>query len=119
MGQVSVSINDRSYSVACGDGEEAHVKELAGYISKAVTELAADVGQVGDARLLLMAGLIITDELSEALQKIKVLESDIERLSSAKSSATEQTREAENALADVLDGAARRLEELTRRVETV
>ncbi|MBI1260978.1 MAG: cell division protein ZapA [Rhizobiales bacterium] len=119
MGQVTVSINDRSYSVACGDGEEAHVKELAGYISRQVTELAAEVGQVGDARLLLMAGLIVADELSESLQKIKMLEGDIERLSNAKSSATERTREAENALADVLDGAARRLEELSRRIETV
>jgi len=119
MGQVTVSINERSYSVACGDGEEGHVRELAGYISKQVTNLAQEVGQVGDARLLLMAGLIITDELSEALQKIKMLEGEIATLSSARSLASDRNRDAENALADVLEGAARRIEELSRRLEAV
>lgn len=119
MGQVTVSINERSYSVACGDGEEGHVRELAGYIAKQVASLAQEVGQVGDARLLLMAGLIITDELSEALQKIKMLESEIESLSNARSLATERNRDSENALAEVLEGAARRIEDLSRRLEVV
>ncbi len=117
MGQVKVSINDRSYTVACGDGEEAHVRELASYINKHVTGLAQEVGQVGDARLLLMAGLLVADELSEALQKVKLLEQELESLSSQRASAAERTREAEDSLADVLDDAARRIEELTRRIE--
>ena len=117
MGQVKVSINDRSYTVACGDGEEAHVRELDSYINKHVTGLAQEVGQVGDARLLLMAGLLVADELSEALQKVKLLEQELESLSSQRASAAERTREAEDSLADVLDDAARRIEELARRIE--
>lgn len=117
MGQVKVSINDRSYTVACGDGEEAHVRELASYINKHVTGLAQEVGQVGDARLLLMAGLMIADELSEALQKAKMLEQELESLSSQRASAAERTRQAEDSLADVLDDAARRIEDLARRIE--
>ncbi|PKQ05665.1 MAG: cell division protein ZapA, partial [Alphaproteobacteria bacterium HGW-Alphaproteobacteria-11] len=53
MGQVKVSLNDRTYTVACGDGEEDHVRELAAYMNKHMTALAQEVGQVGDARLLL------------------------------------------------------------------
>jgi cell division protein ZapA len=117
MGQVKVSINDRSYSVACGDGEEDHVRELAGYINKQVTALAQEVGQVGDARLLLMAGLLVADELSDALQKTKMLEQEIETLTGSRASAAERTREAEDSLADVLDDAARRIEDLARRIE--
>ncbi|MFN4354620.1 cell division protein ZapA [Parvibaculum sp.] len=117
MGQVKVSINDRSYTVACGDGEEAHVRELAGHINKHVTGLAQEVGQVGDARLLLMAGLMIADELSEALQRTKMLEQELESLSSQRASAADRTREAEDSLADVLDDAARRIEDLARRIE--
>lgn len=117
MGQVKVSINDRSYTVACGDGEENHVRELAAYINKHVTGLAREVGQVGDARLLLMAGLLVADELSEALQKVKMLEQELESLSSQRVSAADRTRQAEDALADVLDEASRRLEDLTRRIE--
>lgn len=117
MGQVKVSINDRSYTVACGDGEEDHVRELAGYINKQVTALAQEVGQVGDARLLLMAGLLVADELSDALQKTKMLEQEIENLTGSRASAMERTREAEDSLADVLDDAARRIEDLARRIE--
>ena len=58
MGQVNVSINDRSYSVACGDGEEDHLRELARYLDGHVGDLAKSVGQVGDTRLLLLAGLL-------------------------------------------------------------
>ena len=117
MGQVKVSINDRSYTVACGDGEENHVRELAAYINKHVTGLAQEVGQVGDARLLLMAGLMITDELSEALQKVKMLEQELDSLSAQRTSAAERTREAEDSLANLLDDAARRIEDLARRID--
>lgn len=117
MGQVKVSINDRSYTVACGDGEEGHVRDLAGHINKHVTSLAQEVGQVGDARLLLMAGLLIADELSEALQKTKMLEQEIEAMSGTRASALDRTREAEDSLADVLDTAARRIEDLSKRIE--
>jgi len=111
MGQVKVSLNDRTYTVACGDGEEDHVRELAAYMNKHMTALAQEVGQVGDARLL------ITDELSEALQKTKLLDQEIENLSGARSSALDRSREAEDALADVLDNAARRIEDLAKRIE--
>lgn len=117
MGQVKVSLNDRTYTVACGDGEEDHVRELAAYMNKHMTALAQEVGQVGDARLLLMAGLLITDELSEALQKTKMLDQEIENLSGARTSALDRSREAEEALADVLDNAARRIEDLAKRIE--
>ncbi|ABS63724.1 protein of unknown function DUF710 [Parvibaculum lavamentivorans DS-1] len=117
MGQVKVSINDRSYSVACGDGEEAHVRELASHINRHVVSLAQEVGQVGDARLLLMAGLLVADELSDALQKTKLLEQEIESLSGTRASAQERTREAEESLAEVLDTAARRIEDLAKRIE--
>jgi cell division protein ZapA len=117
MGQVKVSLNDRSYTVACGDGEEDHVRELAAYMNKHVTALAQEVGQVGDARLLLMAGLLITDELSEALQKAKMLEEEIKNLSGARASALERGRDAEDSIADVLDKATRRIEELANRIE--
>lgn len=117
MGQVKVSINDRSFTIACGDGEEDHVRELAAHVSKHVTDLAEQVGQVGDARLLLMAGLMIADELSSAMQKTRMLEQEMENLSSQRGSLMERTRDAENSLADVLDDASRRIEELARRIE--
>ena len=67
MAQVDVTINDRSYRIACDDGQDGHLIQLAQYVDSRVQELVSSVGQVGDARLLVMASLLIADELSETL----------------------------------------------------
>jgi cell division protein ZapA len=71
MAQVNISINGRAYEIACGDGEEAHVIKLGKYIDDKISELVAQMGQVGDARLLVMTALLITDELSDAYAKLE------------------------------------------------
>ena len=65
MGQVSIDINGRSYGIACDDGEEDHIVTLGGRLAERVQELADAVGQVGDARLLVMAGLLLIEELNQ------------------------------------------------------
>ena len=66
MGQVSVTINDRSYRLACGDGEEDRLVELATYVKSKIEQLTAEIGHAGDERLMLMAALMIADELWDA-----------------------------------------------------
>jgi cell division protein ZapA len=76
MPTVEVMVNGRRHAVQCGEGEEARVKGLAAYVDRKVAELAADGAQVGDARLMLMASLMVADELSDAYDKIKELEAE-------------------------------------------
>ena len=71
MPQVEVSINNRGYRIACDEGQDEHLQRLAEYVDKRVQELAAAVGQVGDARLLVMASLLIADELSETYASLQ------------------------------------------------
>ena len=66
MPQVDVTINGRHYQIACDEGQEGHLAQLASYVDDRVQELVAAVGQVGDARLLVMTSLLVADELSEA-----------------------------------------------------
>ena len=66
MAQVEVTINGRGYTVACEAGQEGHLTQLAAMLDSRVTDLAGAVGQLGDARLLVMAGLLLADELEEA-----------------------------------------------------
>ncbi len=66
MAQVDLMINGRSYSVACGDGQESHIKKLAADIDSRVHQLAEQLGAVGEARLLVMAALLMADELQDA-----------------------------------------------------
>lgn len=71
MAVVDVKINQRMYQVACDDGQETHLMKLAEGIDQRVRDLSASMGQVGDARLILMAGLLLADELTESLEAIE------------------------------------------------
>ena len=117
MGQVNVSVNGRNYTVACDEGQEKHVAELAQYIDGHITELAASVGQVGDARLLLMASLLVSDELSEMVGRVESLEAEIEDLKQSHTEAMRKANSAEAKVADVLEAAAKQIEDVSARVE--
>jgi cell division protein ZapA len=66
MGQVTITLNGRSYRLRCGDGEEQRLLELAEHVDDRLASLVAEFGQVGDERLLLMTALMIADELFDA-----------------------------------------------------
>ncbi len=78
MPMIDITVNGRRHSVQCGEGEEARVKGLAAYIDRKIAELALGNNQVGDARLMLLASLMVADELSDAYDKIKELEASLE-----------------------------------------
>ena len=63
MAQVDVSVNGQSYRIACEDGQEDRLVDLAAMVDEKVLDLVNQIGQVGSNRLLVMAALIIADEL--------------------------------------------------------
>lgn len=65
MGEVAVTIGGRRYPITCDDGQEEHVAALAAYVDQRASALAATVGEVGEARLLVMASLVVADEVAE------------------------------------------------------
>jgi cell division protein ZapA len=107
MATVEVSVNGRRHMVQCGEGEEARVRQLASYVDRPVSDLARGQTQVGDARLLLMASLLVADELSDAFEEIKRLK---EALEGRANGAEEQAAAAVEAVAQELESIAAQLE---------
>lgn len=70
MAQVEITINGRDYRIACEDGQESHLTALAGYIDGKIGELVHEVGQIGDTRLMVMASLLVADELSDTREEL-------------------------------------------------
>jgi cell division protein ZapA len=66
MGTVNVEIGGRSYPLSCRDGDEPHLVDLAAVIAEKVQGLTQSLGTMTEARLLLMAALMVADELFEA-----------------------------------------------------
>lgn len=78
MPTVEITVNGRQHVVQCGQGEESRVRQLASYVDRRIADLARGQAQVGDARLLLMASLVVADELSDAYDEIKRLRAGTE-----------------------------------------
>ncbi len=114
MGQVVVEVNGRPYTMNCSDGEEEHLMELAQLLDSEVLNIKRGVGQVGDIRLLLMAGLVIADRLSDGLHRIEELQDEVASLREARSGMKKLGAEQEDMVAERIDAAAKRLEALAR-----
>jgi len=109
MGQVAVEINGRKYQIACDDGQEAHLARLGTYIDNRVDELVAAVGQIGDARLLVMVSLLVADELSDAYSELDVARSADDGAAALLN--------AEDKLSAKMEGLALRIESIAETVE--
>jgi cell division protein ZapA len=114
MPQVALTINGRSYQVACDIGQEDRIRQLGQYIDGKVSEFAKSSGQIGDARLILMASLVITDELAEATESLRN-----ERTRGGAGATIEQDRAAatESVLAAGIESLAARIEAVALRLE--
>lgn len=102
MAQVDITVNGRVYKVTCDAGQEGRLQQLASYFDRQVTQLSRELGQIGDARLMLLSALTICDELFEARRRI----ADIEQAADALD-------------ADTMGGARRVMEAAARRVEAL
>jgi cell division protein ZapA len=105
MAHVSVTIDNRRYRLACNEGEEARLAQLAAIIDGKIAELRAEFGEIGDQRLVVMAALTIADSLTEARDE---LEAERERVRAALARS--------DAAAANLDALGARLEALAERL---
>jgi len=81
--QINVTIDGRSYRMACGEGEEAHLTGLAATLDGRIGEMRKSFGEIGDMRLQVMAALTIVDELAELRMRYATLETDVAALRAA------------------------------------
>jgi cell division protein ZapA len=116
MPLVNVMVNSRAYTIACDEGEEDHLKELAAHVDAKVRELLESVGQVGDQRLLLMAAVLITDELFEARARMDAHAKTAGDLSTQHENLSGQLGRSEESAVAALEAAAKRIENISARL---
>ncbi|MGH6619882.1 MAG: cell division protein ZapA [Alphaproteobacteria bacterium] len=117
MSQISITINGRDYSIVCDDGQEQHLSRLADYLDKRVAELVDSVGQIGDARLLLMVGLLIADELADAYAEIAAARGGGDIVQPQKRAKESESAQMPDNMAAILETASRRIEAIAARLE--
>jgi len=108
--EVNVEINGRKYRMACEEGQQQHLIGLAERFNGQVEALKGAVGEIGDNRLTVMAGIAVVDELAEAERRIKALETEVVVLTRAGQEVAAEIEAVETAFAKRLSDAANALE---------
>jgi cell division protein ZapA len=116
MAHVIVHVNGRPYTMQCPAGEEDHLRELAELLDAEVARVKTSVGNVGDIRLLVMAGLMVADRLSEAIRRIETLEEQVVGLRESRNESLTIVRTLEDKFSERLESASKRLEVLAHEM---
>ena len=116
MPLVDVMVNSRAYTIACDDGEEDHLRELAGIVDAKAREVSSSVGQVGDTKLLLMAALLIADDQHAAQSRLSTSAQAADTLSDARKALEKRAMDAEGAAADALERAAKKIQDIAAKL---
>ncbi len=114
MAQVTVTIAEKSYRIACEDGQEDHLRRLAGEVDAKIGEMRRGFGEIGDNRLTVMAAITFVDEREELRQRVANLEAEIARLRENRQATEASLGQAEAEVADALVEAAQRIDAVAR-----
>ena len=106
MGQVAITINGNNYQIACDEGQEERLTRLGAYVDERTAELVKSVGDVGDVRLMVMASLMVTDKLFDAMAETETL-----RAQAAKAAKEKISEKSDEGLALIVEAVAERIED--------
>ena len=116
MAQVTVTIDGKSYRMACDEGQQEHLLDLAQRFDRYVSHLKESFGEIGDHRLAVMTGIMVMDELSELQRRVTGLETEVGILRKTRDEALVKADKNDAALIGALSGLAERMEGLTSRL---
>jgi cell division protein ZapA len=116
LAQVTVTIAGKVYRMACGDGEEAHLENLASVVDAKIAELRGAFGEIGDQRLTVMAAIAIADEASEIRRKLTEMATNLTNARQERALATNAGDALAGSVAEAIDMAATRIERLVQEL---
>jgi cell division protein ZapA len=116
MAQVTVTIDGKAYRMACEEGQEDHLSDLATRFDQYVSHLKGQFGEIGDLRLTVMAGIMVMDELSEVNRRLKSLEAEVDSLKRGRDASLSDQARSEEALASALAEVTAQIHGITARL---
>lgn len=116
MAEVMVTVSGRPYRLACADGEEEHLAELGRVLDERVGKLRGALGELGDLRLVILAGIALLDEVQDVSREVDRLRGEMAGLSVAERREADDKRQARDTAAVVIGEVAERLEALAREI---
>ena len=116
MAQVTVTIDGKAYRMACEEGQEEHLTDLAVRFDRYVGHLKGQFGEIGDLRITVMAGIMVMDEISELTRRVAGLESELETLRGNRDTVLAATARTEEGIAAALSEVTSRIQGITDKL---
>jgi cell division protein ZapA len=131
MPKLDVNINQHHYTLACDEGEQEHVMQLAAEVQMRAEQVVKSMPRANEATTLVMTALMLADELYEARQEAGALHERIRMMEisegahgvAAPTAAPAydmpviSREEAQQSLALALDEVATHVERMTQKLE--
>lgn len=125
MPEVTITIGGREFQVACQEGEEHFLRSAAQMLDNEAATLLNQIGRMPEARMLLMAGLLLADKAAGTDDKLRTLEQRVGALTAELEEARENALQRETVevavipseVTDTLAELAARAEALAEAVE--
>jgi len=77
MPEVTIHIGGRGFEVSCQLGEESYLHSAAKMLDDEAQVLSDQIGRMPEARMLLMAGLMLADKTAAVEDRIKEVEAEL------------------------------------------
>lgn len=116
MAQVTVTIDGKAYRMACEEGQEEHLTDLADRFDRYVGHLKGQFGEIGDLRITVMAGIMVMDEISELGRRLAGLEAELATLRGHRDTVLAATARTEESLTEALDEVTNRIRGITDKL---
>jgi cell division protein ZapA len=116
MAQVTVTIDGKAYRMACEEGQEDHLTDLATRFDRYVGHLKSQFGEIGDLRITVMAGIMIMDEISELTRRVASLEGELDSLRSNRDTVLAATSRTEESIAAAIVEVSSQLRGITDKL---
>lgn len=117
MTEVTVTVDGKSYRMACEAGQEEHLDDLAGRFDRYVAHLKGQFGEIGDLRLTVMAGIMVMDELNEVQQQLQGIENEVSSLKKTRDTALATIDETDANIAKTIGHITEKLEHIANKLE--
>ena len=78
MAQLTVKINGYAYTLACEDGQEAHLQGMVREVEQRIDHMKSQGGGSGEGRMLVLAALLMADELHDQAIEMANLRTKLE-----------------------------------------
>lgn len=110
MAEVNVTIHGKNYGIACDDGQERRVQELARYVDARLREIAGAGAATNESHLLVLTALVLTDEIFDARTNPTMVQTDTEERLSV---------DDERVIVDAINHLAARIDSVAERLQKI